>query len=72
MQGAAAEVAFTSVTGEVISIADDVEPSPVIDCEVEFKPSQDGMLLKTSSAAIFLLIGAVSYTHLTLPTIYSV
>ena len=46
-----------SVTGVVTSIAVDVEPSPVIDCEVEFKPSQDGMLLKTSSAAIFLLIG---------------
>ena len=56
MQGACAEVASTSVTALVTSIAVDVEPSPVIACEVEFKPSQDGMLLKTSSAAIFLLI----------------
>jgi hypothetical protein len=31
VQGAAAEVASTSVTGVVTSIADDVEPSPIID-----------------------------------------
>ena len=57
VHGACAEVASTSVTALVTSIAVDVEPSPVIDYEVEFKPNQDGMLLKTSSAAIFLLIG---------------
>ena len=28
------------LTGVVTSIADDVEPSPVIDCEVEFKPTK--------------------------------
>jgi len=55
--GAAAEVAFTSVTGFVISIAVDVEPSPVIACDVEFNPIHVGMLLNTSSAVIFLLIG---------------
>ena len=33
-QGAAADVAFTSVIGVVTLIAVDVEPSPVIDCVV--------------------------------------
>ena len=35
--GAAAEVALTSVTGSVNVTAVDVEPSPVIACDVEFK-----------------------------------
>jgi len=41
------------VIGVVTLIAVDVEPSPVIVCEVAFSPNQDGILLKTSSAATF-------------------
>ena len=50
VQGAPAEVALTSVIAEVISIAEEVEPSPVIDCDVCFRPINEGMLLKTFAA----------------------
>jgi hypothetical protein len=50
-------VALTKVILCVNCAAVTVEPSPVIDCTVSFNPIQDGILLKTSSAVIFLLIG---------------
>jgi hypothetical protein len=41
----------------VTLIAIVVEPSAVAVCDVCFKPKNEGILLKTSSAAIFLLTG---------------
>ena len=52
-----ADVATISVIAVVTLIAIVVEPSAVAVCEVCFKPNHEGMLLKTSSAAIFLLTG---------------
>jgi hypothetical protein len=52
-----AEVALISVTAASISTAVVVLPSAVIVCDACFKPKNEGMLLKTSAAVIFLLIG---------------
>src|SRR6056300_256754 len=57
VQGAAADVASTKVVLSVNVIAVDVEPSPVIVCTASLKAIQEGMLLKTSAAVTFLLIG---------------
>ncbi len=60
VQGAAADVASTSVIAVVKLIAVDVEPSPVIDCDVCCKDRNEGILLNTSAAEIFLLIGLIN------------
>ena len=52
-----AEVALISVIAVVTFTAVVEEPSAVIACDACFKPKKEGMLLKTSYAAIFLLIG---------------
>jgi hypothetical protein len=56
-----AEVALISVIAVVTFTAVVEEPSAVIACDACFKPKKEGMLLKTSSAAIFLLIGVPVY-----------
>ena len=62
---------YSPVTGEVIEINDNLESSPEL---INEDPYEEGWILKIKISNKDELDGllSVSYTHLTLPTIYSV